>query len=402
MRQVRQTGRGCGVRQACRAFVLVALLPVMSLAQTPAAQNVEVDPVTCWWRPSVTSVRVGQTFAVILTCSALETEAARAVIDRSRLGSAAVQFPPYEVVGGSQSADHVTAGRRFMQYEYLLRLVGEDTFGVDVPIAGMDVTYRIESRVQPDSAVQGREQSYELPAIAMRVASLVPDTARDIRESSVPTFGAIAAREFRARMFRVVAITLFAVAALTIAVAAVRWIRQNRTQSEQAARPLLPNRAVLAGVRAELRAIQQATRGEGWSTGTVARALAAARIVASYLTGRAVVQQAANRPASGGELLVAGGWLPRRRIAVSGTTTAAPDGAVSAELGATDLDSALRQLTTARYGRSQELDAPALGDALETVMRAADRAAARHTWLAEAAGSLRQTARGWRPRAWAR
>ena len=49
------------------------------------------------------SVRVGETFPIVLTCSVLETEAARAVIDRSRLGSAAVQFPPYEVVGGSQS-----------------------------------------------------------------------------------------------------------------------------------------------------------------------------------------------------------------------------------------------------------------------------------------------------------
>jgi hypothetical protein len=374
----------------------------MGQAQTPQAQDVEVDPVTCWWRTTVTTVRVGQAFAVVLTCSVLETDAVRAVIDRSRLGSAAVQFPPYEVLGGSQSPDHVTAGRRFMQYEYSLRLVGEDTFGVDVPIAGMDVSYRIESRVQQDGAVQGREQSYELPAIPMRVASLVPDTARDIREAGVPTFAAIAAREFRARMFRVVALILFGVAGLTMAVAAVRWIRQNGSQTARVARPLLANRAVLAGVRGELRAIQQATRDAGWSVDTVTRTLAAARIVAAYLTRRAVVQTAADRPGREGELLITGGWLPRRHITVSGTTTGSGDSAGGAELAATGLDSALRQLTAARYGRSPEVDASALGEALETVMRAADRVAARHTWLAEATGSLQQHVRGWRPRAWAR
>jgi hypothetical protein len=102
--------------------ILLALLPAVGWAQTPA-DRVEVDPVACWWRTSVTSIRVGEPFSLYLTCSSLETEAARAVLDRSRMATASVQFPPYEVIGGSQSADHVTAGRRFMQYEYSLRLI---------------------------------------------------------------------------------------------------------------------------------------------------------------------------------------------------------------------------------------------------------------------------------------
>src|SRR5918999_469594 len=83
-----------GKRQKSELGVMVAALFVIAapaFAQ-PAAQpqNVEVDPVQCWWRTSVTSVRVGEPFSIVLTCSALETEAANAVIDRSRLGSAAV------------------------------------------------------------------------------------------------------------------------------------------------------------------------------------------------------------------------------------------------------------------------------------------------------------------------
>ena len=61
--------------------------------------------------------------------------------------------------------------------------------------------------------MQGREQTYVLPPLSIRVASLVPESARHIRETSVPTLTAIGGREFRARLFRLVALILFGVAA---------------------------------------------------------------------------------------------------------------------------------------------------------------------------------------------
>lgn len=382
-------------------MLLVAASSYVS-AQAPQATGVEVEPLTCWWRTSVASVRVGESFGVVLTCAALETDAARTVVDRTRLGPAAVQFPPYEVLGGRQHPDHVTAGRRFMQYEYTLRLVGEDAFGVDVPIAGLDVSYRIESRVEQEASLQGREQSYELPALPMRITSLVADGARSIRESNVPTFADIASRELRARTFRIVALFLFGIAALTVAVALVRWVRQSRSQSVQAARPLLTTRAVLDGVRRELAAIRAETMG-GWSPDAVARALAAARVVAGYQAGQPVVQRAIDGPAGAGEIALGGGWLGRRPVAVSASATAseeAPGAGVDPAAG--ELTDALRRLTAARYGRAPDLDASALADALDATRRAADRVAARHTWAAEAGGLVRQTVRGWGPRAWAR
>ncbi|HXG88173.1 MAG TPA: hypothetical protein VNJ02_07550 [Vicinamibacterales bacterium] len=387
---------------AATVLAVLVLSAGAALAQ-PATQNVEVEPVTCWWRAGVATVRVGEPFSVILTCSALETEAARAVIDRTRLGSAAVQFPPYEVTGGSQSEDHVTAGRRFMQYEYIVRLISEDAFGLDVPIKGMEITYRIESQVQQDAAVQGREQSYALPAIPMRVSSLVADNATHIREMTVPSLGEIAAREFRARMYRLLALILFGVAALTLAVALVRWARSRRTPTEVADTRLLSHRTVLGGVRRELRDLQQATRGAGWTPELVARALAAARVVASYMTGQPVPQRVSAQQATNGEVVLRG-TLGRRNIAVSGAATA--QGLTSArhttsDIAASDLDTALLQLTTARYGRA----APESGDldaAVATVIRAADRVAKRFTRVAETMGSVRQSARGWRPQAWVR
>jgi hypothetical protein len=387
------------VRQVRQVLWVVACLivPVSVWAQSAGTANVEVDPVQCWWRTNTPSVRVGEQFTIHLTCSALETEAATAVIDRSRLGTAAVQFPPFEVTSGTQSADYVTAGRRFMQYHYNTRLIAEDFFGSDIVLPAMSISYRIESRVQQDASVQGREQTYELPALTMRVNSLVANDARHIREAEVPSLDAIAGREFRARMFRLLALILFGIAGLTLVLALLRWVRQRHKEDMASARHFLPHRAVLAGVRRELADVQRETRA-GWSADTVARALAAARLVASYLAGQEVAQREATQ-STGGELLLNRGLFGRRKVGVSAPSTTL---ALRNNAAAGDLDTAMTTLTAARYGRVEKYDNESLDDALNAVMRAADRVAARHTWIAESARSIGTAVRGWTPRAWAR
>jgi hypothetical protein len=379
-------------------MVVMLLLPATAWAQRAESQNVEVDPVQCWWRTSTPSARVGEQFTIHLTCSALETDAATAVIDRSRLGTASVQFPPFEVTSGTQSADYVTAGRRFMQYHYHARLIAEDFFGSDIVLPALSITYRIESRVQEDGAVQGREQTYELPALTMRINSLVANDARHIRESTVPSLDDIAAREFRARMFRIVAFILFGVAGLTLAVALMRWLRQQRKQDMAAARHFLPHRTVIGAVRRELADVQRQTSAAGWSLDTVARALAAARVVAGYAAGHAISQRESDR-ATGGELLLGGGLFGGRRVSVSAAATAR---AVRDLSTAGDLDEALTTFTAARYGRAENFDASALDEALRSVMRAADRVAAQHTRVADLMRSLTAAVRGRTSRAWAR
>jgi hypothetical protein len=240
-----------------------------------------------------------------------------------------------------------------------------------------------------------------LPPLTIRVASLVPESARGIRESAVPSLAVIGSRAFRARMFRTVALTLFGIAALTVAIALARWFREGQSASERAARPPLSNRAVLAAVRRELSVVERETRGAGWSAEAVSRALTASRVVASYSSGRAVVQRLADGDPASGEILVSSPWPLRRRVAVSGSATPVSLDS-SARHTRNDFDEGLATLTTARYGRKPSLDAPALDDALATIRRTADGVASRHTWLAETMESLREALRGWRPRAWAR
>jgi hypothetical protein len=377
-----------------RALVLIVLLGATALAQGQT-QNVEVEPVTCWWRTAAAAVRVGEPFTLVLTCSILETDAARAIVDRGRLGTAAVQFAPYEVIGGTQGADEVTAGRRFIQHEYSLRLIGEDVFGRDVPIPEMPITYRIESQVQQDASVQGREQTYVLPALPMRVQSLVAADATHIRETPVPSLAAIGAREFRGRLLRLVAGLLFTVSGLMVLVAFARSLRARRRARPAAEQRLLSDAAILAAARTELKSVQHQTERAGWTTSAATRALAAARIVASYAAGRPVAQRVAgDRPPADGELVAGGGLFASAPVVVSGSATPA---SVDAELAG-----ALAHFTSARYGRTEKLDAGVLDGALAAAIRASNRLGAEHTWVARTRRSVVRTVAGWRQRVWAR
>jgi hypothetical protein len=160
----------------------------------------------------------------------------------------------------------------------------------------------------------------------------------------------------------------------------------------------VPARTVLAGVRRELREVQQQTRGVGWNLDVLARALAATRIAASYLSNHTVAQIEAAAPL-GGQFAFGRGLIGRRRIAVSSSATAQ---AVHDNPAAPDLEDAMTTFTAARYSRADSYNNGALDDALAAAMRAADRAASQHTWIADLVRSVAQTMRGWAPRAWAR
>src|SRR6266576_926992 len=167
------------VRHLILAFVLVG-----ALAPAARAQNVETDPLQCWWRTSAGAIRIGEPFAVVLTCAVLETEAATVVVDQTRLEPSVVQFAPFEVLGGSHGADLRTEQRRFFQYEYRLRLIADGMFGRDVALPETKISYRVQSKMGQKTSLQGRDQTYMMPAQSMRVLSLVPSDAADIRDTT--------------------------------------------------------------------------------------------------------------------------------------------------------------------------------------------------------------------------
>src|SRR5215471_18163081 len=152
----------------------LGLLLLTAAASSAGAQDVSTDPLQCWWRTSTGAVRIGEPFSVVLTCAVLETDAATVVVDQSRLEPSVVQFAPFEVLGGSHGADLRTDQRRFFQYEYRLRLIADGMFGKDVALPDTKISYRVQSKVGQKTSLQGRDQTYVMPAQSRRVLSLLP------------------------------------------------------------------------------------------------------------------------------------------------------------------------------------------------------------------------------------
>src|SRR5262249_19178668 len=155
-------------------------------------------------------------------------------------------------------------------------------FGKDAALPETKISYRVQSKVGKNTAIQGRDQTYMLPPLSIRVLSLVPADAADIRDTPVETFGDIDQRAFRANLFTVVGGTLFVVAALLALLAAVRLYRRYRTPATAAERPITDG-AILRGVGRELAAVRRdRNAGGGWAPEQAARALAALRVAATY------------------------------------------------------------------------------------------------------------------------
>lgn len=374
----------------------LTLLLILIGAWPAAAQSgrdlVEVEPITCWWRTSATAIKTGEPFNLRLTCTVVETEASKVVADFSKLDPTVVQLPPFEVLDGTHAADLTAPGKRFFQYDYRLRLIAEDAFGGDVPVPPLEISYRVESQVAGGESAQGREQSYSLPAVSVRLISLVPDDTTDIREPAAMPFTAIEDRESRANLLQTIAGVLFGLAAVVVVVMLVSMVRRKSAGAQRAHAHLAP-RTILAAATRELNDVQRASR-DGWTPELVARTLAALRIAGTYAVGRQVGQ----RPAGSvtpveGELVI--GSLGRGKMLVSGSVT--PETAAAA--APHGLADALRTLTVTRYGRSE-----AVGDAdeaLAAAIRIARRQQSEHSLLNEWASNFKRSVVDLRRKVWA-
>lgn len=361
-------------------LILTGVTGAQQPQQPPPTEDVEVEPIVCWWRTTTASVRVGEQFGLTLTCSVVETESTKVVPDLSRLDANVVQLPPFEILGGTHPGDLVTPGKRFIQYDYKLRAIPEEAFGSDIAVPPLEVTYNIESKLANGESSKGRDQTYSLPRTSIRLISLVPTDNADIRESAVTTFGAIEARSARANIFQTVSTLLFGLAGLVALVMLITLFRQ-RTSQATVVRALLTPRAVLRAAARELADVQRESRG-GWTDELAARALAALRIVGSYAQGRALGLHpiADGATAADGQLLIHG-FLGRPGAFVSGSVTA--QSVSNAESASTQgLADALRTLTVARYGRVGKADSNA-DEAMNAAIRLAGEQASAHSLIAE-------------------
>src|SRR5688572_15220690 len=199
-RAVGLAARGLGLG-ACGLGLVLTTLPA-------SAQQQLVEPIRCWRQATVGAVTIGEPFTVVLTCAVFDSPDTQVVPDESRLNVASIQMAPFEILGGSHPPDVRRGSRRFFQYDYQLRIISRDAVGQDVNVPALTISYRIHSRVGAAAKLEGRDLSYVLPALPIRVLSLVPADAADIRDASEASLATVETLRSRSGMFEAVAIAL--------------------------------------------------------------------------------------------------------------------------------------------------------------------------------------------------
>jgi hypothetical protein len=400
------------IKGSALILALVVLAPALH-AQAPAAPppsrpapaiaprapkpgEVESDPIRCWWKADRTSVRVGEKFGLVLTCSVIETGSITVAPVLNQLEPGALSLTPFEVVSGVSHDDVVVSPWRYIQREYAVRLLSDGFFGQDVAIPALTVTYNLQER---GSGSQGRDQQYILPALPMRILSLVPRSADDIRDASAQTFASIESRRFRASLATTTAWASFAFAFVFGVFALVRATGQLRAKRTGVVKPL-PAASVLRASLSALARVKEDASQAGWTSELSRRAAAALRIAAAVALGRPVSQNFVGPDAAEreGQLTVYRGWPRRRRVLMSAATTSrtiaaamsnghgpSPNTRASLE----SISDALGVLSTAGYGRQAKEDTSALDSALADGTQAVRRIRSTTLWPRRTVQALR-------------
>lgn len=392
------------------ALGTVATAGAQPLVDT-AVDRSSIDALQCWRHLSASSVRIGQPFTMTVTCGVVETDTARTVPNERSLEPESIDVAPFEMIDGVRYADLRAGSRRFLQFNYTLRLIGEAYFGSDVELPGLELTYRIERSLGNGSVLPGRELTYVLPPQSVRVLSLVPNGATDIRELPFVTFGQADARLFRANLAMLAAAAL-GMAALGFLVSAILRVRQEWQGAVPQKRKPIPPAVVTRRVLDELTILQKTTQDEGWSRQFVERALTAFRLACAVALSAPIAQRvvASDVGEREGQLNLRRGFWRQQTTALSAALT--PDaitpirrvGPVDDTNASqvNDLQHALMVFTVARYSQNGDLPTDALtteldkGIALVRRLRIRSLAAYRLSWL------LLQSARNWWRQAWRR
>jgi hypothetical protein len=380
--------------------------PQPKAAQTPAPSRptaprpapkegeVESDPIKCWWKADRAAVRVGERFGLVLTCAVIETGPITVVPVLNQLEPGALSITPFEVVSGTRGDDMVAAPWRYVQFDYSVRLLNDGFFGQDVMIPGVTVTYNLQTA----GGTQGRDQTYMLPALPMRILSLVPRSASDIRDASGQTFASIESRRFRSSLANVLAWMSFAFAGVLALFALVRAIGQFRSKSTAAVRRL-PVPAVLSGCLDTISEVGADASKTGWSPGLARRAVAAMRIAGAVALERPVAQDFVGSDAveRDGQVTVRKGWIRPRRVLISASVTSK---AIASHLGngrrlrastrarLETISDALGVFSAASYGRNGKPDTSALDAAVDSSKDAIRGLRSSSRWPMRTAGAV--------------
>jgi hypothetical protein len=366
--------KGRALRTLCVLGVLcveIVSWNVTAQAQTqkpaapPSASETVAAPIECWWKTDRSAVRVGEPFELTLTCAVVDTDLVKVVVDESSLAPTALHLVPFEVIGGNRFRDIRNSPRRFFQYRYVMRVLGEDFFGKEVTLPKLELTYRVQNAVGGGTALSGREEQYSLRQVPIRVLSIVPRDAGDIRDAPSDTFGDIDSRMFTSNILLIAAGVALGFAVLMAVLLLVRATVARRSVAARRASTVSSNRVLWAASR-ELGAVRTASGQEGWTGELAGRAAAALRLAGAVALSRPISQRRVDRGTEPGEGQVAlGRWLAGKKVMLSAAVT--PGGAPrngKADALWDGVSQSLSVFSAVRYSRNGTPDGVALDSAL--------------------------------------
>jgi hypothetical protein len=283
--------------------------------------SIESDPLRCWLKSTKTSVHIGEQFNVALTCAVIEASRAVVVPDVSQIEPASIQMAPFEVLSGRKHPEIKSGMWRYFQYEYTVRLIADGFFGQDLAIPPISISYRV-NMLGAGAAQEGREKAYVLPQLPIRIVSLVPTIATDIRDAPRGTFADIAQRTLRANVAFVLAGILYAFAAVLIVIVLVRafsGLRKRRVATPDS----MSTFAVTGAALGALQKVAVRRAKEGWTPELISQGVAVARIAGAIALDKPVAQQVASHDAvlQEGQVLVSRGPFKQGALLVSAAVT---------------------------------------------------------------------------------
>ena len=339
------------------ALVLLLATPIAAQPTNPSNQTNPSNPIECWWKTDRSAVRVGEHFMLTLTCAVLDTERVRVVVDESGLAPSALHLVPFDIVDGRRFRDIQNAPRRFFQYQYTMRVLGEEFFGKEITLPRLQLSYRVQNSLQGGSALAGREAQYSLNPVPIRVMSLVPAGATQIRDTPADNFGDVERRLFQSNVLLILAGIAFVLATLMVGLLLVRTAVKRGALVSARHRPV-PPRVVLRAASRELDAVRAATQRQGWNGELAGRAASALRLAGAVALSREVGQKDVSRDdvADEGQVSASHGFrnFRGRKVMLSAAitpATAATNGTTGAVAHWQALSEALARFTAARYKR---------------------------------------------------
>lgn len=286
----------------------------------------EVEAIVGWWQTNISHVRLGEPFTLIVTFQYVETPQKRVVFDSTAFDPLAIDVKPFEVVGRVREYKIRKVDFVFRQYLFVtLRLMDESFIGKEVALPAVKFSYRLNTVTRDGAFVQGAENMYVLPKMPIKVLSIVPKEADDIRDIEYRTLDGVQKERSYALFALLFAIVLgFSAVAILFRAVFLFFRRQSKIAQKDGQAPALRVRRVrlLWVLLRRFGQVFSRTHRAGWNEREISNALALSRLAASAVLKLPIAYgRVLKTDVEEGQVVMVRPWFRKHTIVASSSLT---------------------------------------------------------------------------------